>query len=453
MPVSGRPRCVASFVEFMEAGGWGESERSPDDCARRCAEFGICPTRTGPEWLKESAALLDFFDLHALAPKEWADMGRSLRMRMGEILGYSEAWSSQESFLSQARMQLLYAAAMAAKSAGRSSQAFEAAIREGSTCLFPGGRAASDGRTMDGGTRVSTGDNEESDTRGTQQSDTLSRERRGISRSREREHRRSRPSKRSRRRRRSRSRERPRSRDRDRHGDGRSRSKERSSRRSRSRRRSDSAPARAQERRSPPRNPPVHNREGRGIDRGQGESQARSARGSTTEKQSLEKHQANRSRSRSTDRLLDDDHDSAGDLSDSGVDKGKGDRASGGPAGKEDWTGTVTSCRPRRWRPGLPTSSATISSLRVPSSALKAASNSPLHRLRHPPGGDVGEEAGRHSGPGRGYCRLWSSGAVNGLHRWPGFHPDTVPGLTVPENSLCKLRRQTDPVPRLQLGE
>ena len=245
-----------SFVEFMEAGGWDESERSPDDCARRCAEFGIRPMRTGPEWLKESAALLDSFDLHALAPKEWADMGLPLRMRMGEILGYSEAWSSQESFLSQARMQLLYAAAMAAKSASRSSQAFEAAIREGSTRLFPGGRAASDGRTMDGGTRVSTGDNEGSDTRGTQQSDTLSRERRGISRSREHEHRRSRPSKRSRRRRRSRSRERPRSRDRDLRGDGRQRSKERSSRRSRSRRRSDLDPARAQERRSPPRTPP-----------------------------------------------------------------------------------------------------------------------------------------------------------------------------------------------------
>ena len=237
-----------SFVEFMEAGGWDESERSPDDCARRCAEFGIRPTRTGPEWLKESAALLDSFDLHALAPKEWADMGLPLRMRMGEILGYSEAWSSQESFLSQARMQLLYAAAMAAKSASRSSQAFEAAIREGSTRLFPGGRAASDGRTMDGGTRVSTGDNEGSDTRGTQQSDTLSRERWGISRSREREHRRSRPSKQSRRRRRSRLRERPRSRDRDLRGDGRLRSKERSSRRSLSCRRSDLAPARAQER-------------------------------------------------------------------------------------------------------------------------------------------------------------------------------------------------------------
>ena len=186
----------------------------------------------------------------------------------------------------------------------------------------------------------------------------------------------------------------------------------------------------------------MHNREGRGIGRGLGESQARSARCSTAEKQSLEKHQDNRSRSRSTDRLLDDDHDSAGDPSNSRVDKGKGDRASGGPARKEDWTGTVTSCRPRRWLPGLPTSSATISSLRVPSSALKAASNSPLHRLRHSPGGDVGEEAGRHSGPGRGYCRLWSSGVVDGLHHWPGLHPDTVPALvTVPENSLCKLRR------------
>ena len=102
-----------SFVEFMEAGGWDESERGPDDCARRCAEFGICPTLTEPEWLLESAELLDFFHLHAFVPKEWADMGRSLRMRMGEILGYSEAWSSQESFLSQALMQLLYAAAMA----------------------------------------------------------------------------------------------------------------------------------------------------------------------------------------------------------------------------------------------------------------------------------------------------------------------------------------------------
>ena len=71
-----------SFVEFMEAGGWDERERSPDDCARRCAEFGIRPTRTGPECLKESTALLDFLDLHTLAPKEWADMGRSL-MIMG----------------------------------------------------------------------------------------------------------------------------------------------------------------------------------------------------------------------------------------------------------------------------------------------------------------------------------------------------------------------------------
>jgi hypothetical protein len=102
----------------------------------------------------------------------------------------------------------LYAAVMAAKSAGRSSQAFEAAIREGSTCLFPGGSATSDGRTMDGGTRVPTGDDEGLDTLGTQQSDIQSSERRGISQSREHEHCRSRSPKRSRRRRRSRSRKR-----------------------------------------------------------------------------------------------------------------------------------------------------------------------------------------------------------------------------------------------------
>jgi hypothetical protein len=78
--------------------------------------------------------------------------------------------------------------------------------------------------------------------------------------------------------------------------------------------------------------------EGRGNGGGQGESQARSAYGSTTGKQSLEKHQANRLRLKSKDGYQDDDHDSASDSLHSGVDKYQGDRASGGSAGKEDWT-------------------------------------------------------------------------------------------------------------------
>ena len=62
----------------------------------------------------------------------------------------------------------------------------------------------------------------------------------------------------------------------------------------------------------------------------------------------------------------------------------------------------------------MPTSSATTSCLRASSSAaaLKVASNFPQHRFRTLPGGDVGEEAGQYSGPGRGDGRLWSSGFV-----------------------------------------